>query len=76
MKRLIIDTIKPNPAPRKKTTEAMSPMRYPFDLFLPNTIPNAIPPIRTAELAMLPMMNTAWLAARLSSPASGSAVRR
>ena len=69
MKRLIIDTIKPNPAPRKKTTEAMSPIRYPFDLFLPNTIPNAIPPTRTAELAMLPMMNTAWLAARLSSPA-------
>ncbi|HJI69059.1 MAG TPA: hypothetical protein OIM14_02000 [Oscillospiraceae bacterium] len=50
-------------------------MRYPFDLFLPNTIPNAIPPTRTAELAMLPMMNTAWLAARLCGPTSWNGVK-
>ena len=50
-------------------------MRYPFDLFLPNTIPNAIPPIITAELAMLPMMNMVWFAARLFGPTSWNGVK-
>lgn len=35
----------------------------------------AVPPIITAELAMLPMMNTVWFAARLFGPTSWNGVK-